>query len=72
MIIFAHLFSIILLYLVLGQIPTDYPPVRSKEVPDHLQDQVKWFTIVGGSILILLLVGYFMRIDKKIARWLKK
>jgi predicted PurR-regulated permease PerM len=27
---------------------------------------------IGSIVLVLLLVGYFMRLDKKMARWFRK
>jgi hypothetical protein len=57
--------------VLFAQIPTDYPPVRTREVPDHMQDQVVWLLIIGGILFVGLLVGYFMRLDKKLARWFK-
>jgi hypothetical protein len=63
---------LILFSTLLAQIPTDYPPVKTRDVPDHLQEQVTWFVIFGAIVLVLLLVGYFMRLDKKMARWFRK
>ncbi|MDO1444888.1 hypothetical protein Q0590_01430 [Rhodocytophaga aerolata] len=57
--------------VLLAQTPTDYPTVRSREVPDHMQDQVIWFMILGGIISVILLVGYLTRLDKKVAKWFK-
>ena len=57
--------------ILFAQIPTDYPPVRTREVPEHMQDQVTWFLIIGAIVLVFLLCGYFMRLDKKLARWLR-
>jgi hypothetical protein len=67
-----YIFSLVLYPIVLLQIPTDYPPVRSREVPDHWQDQVTWFMAIGSIVLVLLLVGYLLRLDKKMARWFRK
>jgi hypothetical protein len=67
-----YIFSLVLYPTVLLQIPTDYPRVRSREVPDHWQDQVTWFMAIGSIVLVLLVVGYFMRLDKKMARWFRK
>jgi hypothetical protein len=64
--------AVFMFSVLLGQIPTDYPPVRSKEVPEHMQDQVIWFMIASGILLLLLLVGYFMRLDKKIVKWFRR
>jgi hypothetical protein len=43
--------------VLFAQIPTDYPPVRTREVPDHMQDQVVWLLIIGGILFVGLLVG---------------
>jgi hypothetical protein len=64
--------NLFLLSVLLAQIPTDYPPVRTREVPEHMQDQVTWFMIAGGIVLLLLLVGYFMRLDKRIVKWFRR
>jgi hypothetical protein len=41
-------------------------------VPEHMQDQVKWFMIIGGVVLLFLLVAYILRLDKKLIKWLRR
>jgi hypothetical protein len=66
-----HTFNI-LLHCLLLQIPSDYPPVRSKEVPEQMQPYMTWLIILGGLLFLFLFAVYLFRLDKKIRRWFER
>jgi hypothetical protein len=57
--------------MIQAQTPTDYPPVRTKEVPEQLQDPLTMFLIILGSLAVVVLILYFFRFDKYIAKWFR-
>ena len=55
-----------------AQIPTDIPQVKTREVPENMQNPLTIFLIVGAAILVIFLILYFVRADKYFKRRFRK
>ena len=69
------IFALLLLFLstaLYAQYPTDQPKIRTREVPEHLQDPVLMVLIILGVALLVFALIYFIRFDKILTRWFRK
>jgi hypothetical protein len=55
-----------------AQYPTDQPKIRTRDVPEHLQDPVLMIIIIVGAALLVFALIYFIRFDKILTRWFRK
>ena len=58
--------------VVYAQYPTDQPKIRTREVPEHLQNPVLITLIIIGVALLVFALIYFIRFDKILTRWFRK